>query len=91
MLRNRVFTAVVGGHFMVDLLNSLGAVLLAVLAVPLGLSNQQIGLALTIYTLLGALSQPLFGWWRQSLALPVRSAACWAWEVGLSSCRCSWS
>lgn len=62
MLRNRVFTAVVGGHFMVDLLNSLGAVLLAVLAVPLGLSNQQIGLALTIYTLLGALSQPLFGW-----------------------------
>lgn len=32
------------------------------LANPLGLSNQQIGLALTVYTLLGALSQPLFGW-----------------------------
>ncbi|OAN42687.1 MFS transporter [Chloroflexus islandicus] len=62
MLRNRVFTAVVGGHFMVDVLNSVGAVLLAVLAGPLGLSNQQIGLALTVYTLLGALSQPLFGW-----------------------------
>lgn len=62
MLRNRVFTAVVGGHFMVDVLNSVGAVLLAVLAGPLGLSNQHIGLALTVYTLLGALSQPLFGW-----------------------------
>ncbi len=62
MLRNRVYTAVVGGHFMVDVLNSVGAVLLAVLAGPLGLSNQQIGLALTVYTLLGALSQPLFGW-----------------------------
>ncbi len=62
MLRNRVLTAVVGGHFMVDVLNGVGAVLLAVLAGPLGLSNQQIGLALTVYTLLGALSQPLFGW-----------------------------
>jgi FSR family fosmidomycin resistance protein-like MFS transporter len=33
-----------------------------VLAVPLGLSNAQIGLALTIYLLVGSLSQPLFGW-----------------------------
>ncbi|MBO9320349.1 MAG: MFS transporter, partial [Chloroflexus sp.] len=68
MLRNRVFTAVVGGHFMVDVLNSIGAVLLAVLAGPFGLSNQQIGLALTVYTLLGALSQPLFGWTADRLA-----------------------
>jgi len=57
-----MFTAVASGHFVVDVLNSTGAVLLAVLAVPLGLTNAQIGTALTIYLLIGSLSQPLFGW-----------------------------
>ncbi|GAB4444800.1 MAG: MFS transporter [Chloroflexi bacterium OHK40] len=62
MYRNRIFQAVVGGHFVVDVLNSSGAVLLAVLKEPLGLSYAQIGAALTIYTLVGSLSQPVFGW-----------------------------
>jgi MFS transporter, FSR family, fosmidomycin resistance protein len=62
MYKNRMFRAVVTGHFAVDVLNSTGAVLLAVLKEPLGLSYAQIGLALTIYTLVGSLSQPLFGW-----------------------------
>ncbi|NJN15233.1 MAG: MFS transporter [Oscillochloris sp.] len=62
MLRNRIYLAVVSGHFIVDVLNATGAVLLAVLATPLGLSNAQIGTALTIYLLIGSLSQPLFGW-----------------------------
>ncbi len=61
MLRNRQLMAVVSGHFMIDMLNSTGAVLLAVLAGPLGLSNIQIGTALTAYVLVGSLSQPLFG------------------------------
>jgi MFS transporter, FSR family, fosmidomycin resistance protein len=60
--RNRLFLAVVAGHFAVDVLNGTGPVLLAVLAVPLGLSYGQIGLALTIYTLAGSLSQPICGW-----------------------------
>lgn len=62
LFRNRAFLAVTAGHFSVDVLNSTGPVLLAVLAVPLELSYAEIGLALTLYTLLGALSQPLFGW-----------------------------
>lgn len=62
MRRNRMFLAVTGGHFAVDVLNSTGAVLLAVLKDPLGLSYAQIGTALTIYLLIGSLSQPLFGW-----------------------------
>jgi FSR family fosmidomycin resistance protein-like MFS transporter len=62
IFRNRLFLAVVAGHFVVDILNSTGPVLLAVLAVPLGLSYGQIGLALTLYTLAGSLSQPPFGW-----------------------------
>jgi FSR family fosmidomycin resistance protein-like MFS transporter len=62
LLRNRNLLAVVSGHFMVDALNSVGAIVLTFLSVPLGLSNQQIGTLLTIYLLAGALSQPLFGW-----------------------------
>ncbi|MFV9506182.1 MAG: MFS transporter [Oscillochloridaceae bacterium umkhey_bin13] len=62
MHKNRIFLAVSGGHFAVDVLNSTGAVLLAVLKEPLGLSYAQIGLAITVYLLIGSLSQPLFGW-----------------------------
>ncbi len=60
--RNRIFLSVSGGHFAVDVLNSTGAVLLAILKEPLGLSYAQIGTALTLYMLIGALAQPLFGW-----------------------------
>jgi MFS transporter, FSR family, fosmidomycin resistance protein len=62
VLRNRLFLAVAFGHITVDIMNSSGPVLLAFLSVPLGLSNSQIGLAASIYTFVGALSQPLFGW-----------------------------
>lgn len=62
MLRNRMFLATAGGHFAVDVLNSTGAVLLAFLAVPWGLSKGEIATALTIYLLVGSLSQPLFGY-----------------------------
>ncbi len=68
MFRNRLYLAVVSGHFAVDTLNSLGAVLLAVLAVPLGLSNAQIGFALTLYLLSNSLSQPFFGWLSDRMA-----------------------
>lgn len=62
IFRNRLFLAVASGHFAVDALNSTGPVLLAVLAASLKLSYAQIGLALTLYTFAGSLSQPLFGW-----------------------------
>lgn len=60
--RNRLFLAVAAGHFAVDILNSIGPVLMAVLAPILILSNGQIGMAITLYTLAGALSQPICGW-----------------------------
>jgi len=60
--RNRLFLAVTSGHFAVDVLNSTGPVLMAVLAKMLGLTYGQIGLALTLYTFAGSLSQPPFGW-----------------------------
>jgi MFS transporter, FSR family, fosmidomycin resistance protein len=62
LYRNRLFVSVVIGHFGVDVLNSIGPVLLAVLAAPLALSNARIGFALTMYTFASSLLQPLFGW-----------------------------
>jgi FSR family fosmidomycin resistance protein-like MFS transporter len=62
LFRNRLFLSVVAGHFTVDLLSGGGPVLLAVLAGPLGLTNAQIGLTLTLYTFAASLSQPPFGW-----------------------------
>src|ERR1700752_5089330 len=62
MFRSRLFLAIASGHFVVDTLNSIVPVLLAVLTVPLGLTNARIGLTLTLFTFAGSLSQPLFGW-----------------------------
>jgi FSR family fosmidomycin resistance protein-like MFS transporter len=62
LFKDRPFIAAAVAHFAVDTLNSQRPLLLAVLSVPLGLSNTAIGLVSTIYTFSGSLSQPLFGW-----------------------------
>src|SRR3954467_10790214 len=62
LFRNRLFLAVTSGHFVIDVLNSIVPVLLAVLATSMSLTNTQIGLALTLFTFGGSLSQPVFGW-----------------------------
>jgi FSR family fosmidomycin resistance protein-like MFS transporter len=49
-------------HLVIDMFTGICGVLLAVLSVPLSLSNAQIGTATTLYVLASALSQPLFGW-----------------------------
>ncbi len=61
-LRERPFLAVSLTHFFVDVLNSGRNLLIALLAVSLGLSNAQVGIALLLYNVGNALSQPLFGW-----------------------------
>jgi FSR family fosmidomycin resistance protein-like MFS transporter len=68
MFRNRMYLSVVSSHFVVDMFNGVGGVLLAVLSVPLGLSNAQVGLALTLALLISSVSQPLFGWLTDGLA-----------------------
>jgi FSR family fosmidomycin resistance protein-like MFS transporter len=87
LFRNRLFLAVSSGHFAVDVLNSTGPVLMAVLAVPLQLSYSQIGLALTLYTFAGALSQPVFGWLADRFpGRPVSLAGVGAlWMIGFLS------
>jgi FSR family fosmidomycin resistance protein-like MFS transporter len=69
MLQNRLYLGLMSSHLVIDMFTGICGVLLAVLSVPLGLSNAQIGTATTLYVLASALSQPLFGWFadRQSI------------------------
>lgn len=60
-LQKRDYQAVAYTHFLVDVLNSSRSLLVAVLAVLIGLSNTQVGIVLLLYNVGNALSQPLFG------------------------------
>ena len=62
VFKNRVLLSVALGHLAIDLMASVPPVLVAFLSIPLGLSNAQVGLAATLYTVSGSLSQPLFGY-----------------------------
>jgi len=96
LFRNRLFFAVASGHFVVDVLNSIVPVLLAVLATSLSLTNAQIGLALTLFTFAGSLSQPLFGWladrFRGRPTLLAGAGTAWmaAWFLGIAVAQTWW-
>ena len=62
LFRNRLYLAVTLGHFTIDVFNNMGSVLVTFFSVPMALSASQIGLAVGTYQLVGAVSQPLFGW-----------------------------
>jgi FSR family fosmidomycin resistance protein-like MFS transporter len=61
--RGRAFWGVALGHMINDIFMSMGPVLLAFLSAQvLPISNTQIGAAVSAQQLVGAISQPLFGW-----------------------------
>lgn len=62
LFRNKNFVAAALGHLMVDSLNGTRAILLTFLSIPLGLSNTLLGLYTTLYVIMGAIAQPLFGY-----------------------------
>lgn len=62
LLRQPRFLAVALSHLSVDAFNSQLGLLLAAFSLSLGLTNAAIGLIATSYALVGALSQPFFGW-----------------------------
>lgn len=62
LLRNHLFLSISLSHFTIDVLNGQTGILLAVLSVPLQLSNATIGLIATVYALTGSVGQPVFGW-----------------------------
>ncbi len=66
-LHQRDYQAVALSHFLVDVLNSSRTLLVAILAVVIGLSNVQVAIALLLYNIGNALSQPLFGRWADSI------------------------
>jgi FSR family fosmidomycin resistance protein-like MFS transporter len=61
-IRNRAYVAVSLTHFFVDVLNNSRTLLVAILAVSIGLTNEGVGIALLIYNVGSALLQPAFGW-----------------------------
>lgn len=60
-MRERAYLAVSLTHFFVDVLNNGRTLLVALIAVSIGLSNAGVGIALLLYNVSAALSQPLFG------------------------------
>ncbi len=89
-LRDRAYVAASGSHFFVDILNNSRTLLVALLAVSLGLSNAQVGIALLLYNVGSALSQPFFG------VLADRHGPRWyisgglAWMVAMYSLAVVW-
>lgn len=62
LLAHPVFLTVLLSHFIVDTLNSQTGMVLAWLSPRLNLTNSDIGLIATLYSMVGALMQPVFGW-----------------------------
>jgi FSR family fosmidomycin resistance protein-like MFS transporter len=60
-LRDRTYGTVALTHFFVDVLNNGRTLLVAGLALSLGLSNAQVGITVILYNVGSALSQPFFG------------------------------
>ncbi len=62
LLRQPQFLLIALSHFMVDTLSGQVGILLAVLSVPLALSNASIGFIAMLYSISGAVAQPIVGW-----------------------------
>lgn len=82
IFRQKLYLAVILGHFTIDVFSSTGPVLVTFLSVSMGLAAAQIGLAIGLYQLIAAVTQPVFGWladklgsrWLGSISIP--------WTVG---------
>lgn len=82
--RSRLFWAVSLGHFVNDTFMSSRAVLLAFLAAGLlPMSNAEIGFATSMGAMLGAITQPLFGYWADKTGGRYLAALGQMWLVGL--------
>jgi FSR family fosmidomycin resistance protein-like MFS transporter len=62
LLKDRIFSSLAWSHFIVDVMNSQRAILLAFFSGPFGLSNTTLGGINTLYAFSGSLAQPVFGY-----------------------------
>jgi FSR family fosmidomycin resistance protein-like MFS transporter len=82
--RQRLFWSVSLGHITIDLFNGMGPVLLAFLSGHvMTLTNTQIGFAVSAYQLVGALSQPFFGYLADKTGGRLLGAGGLVWTVSL--------
>lgn len=81
LFRHRVYLAVTLGHMTTDIFASMGPVLVTFFSVPMALSGAQIGLAIGTFQLIGAGSQPLFGWLTDKIGSRWLGPGSVAWTV----------
>jgi FSR family fosmidomycin resistance protein-like MFS transporter len=82
-LHDKAYQAVALTHFFVDILNNSRTLLVALLAIVLGLTNAQVGIALLLYNVGSALSQPFFGLWADRVGPRWFIVGGMAWMVSL--------
>jgi FSR family fosmidomycin resistance protein-like MFS transporter len=82
LFQNRVYLAVTVAHFVIDVFNSSGPVLVTFLSVPMGLTAAQIGLSVGAYQFFSALTQPLFGWVADKVGSRWLGPGSVAWTIG---------
>lgn len=84
-LKDRIYVSVSLDHFFVDVLNSSRALLVAIIAVSIGLTNAQVGIVLLLYNVGSALSQPFFGLFADRFGPRWPIVGGLGWMVGLYS------
>ncbi len=91
--RERNYFAVWLTHFFIDVLNNGRNLLIAILAVALGLTNAQVGLMLLCYNIGNALCQPLFGYLADRIGVRWLIVGGMAWMIffySVSSIASDW-
>jgi len=84
-LRDRSYKAVSLGHFFIDILNNSRSLLVALIAVSIGLTNAQVGIVLLLYNVGSSLSQPFFGVLADRYGPRKMVVGGLAWMIGLYS------
>ena len=79
--RERNYFAVWLTHFFIDVLNNGRNLLIAILAISLGLTNAQVGLVLLCYNIGNALCQPLFGYLADRIGVRLLIVGGMAWMI----------
>jgi FSR family fosmidomycin resistance protein-like MFS transporter len=70
-------------HFFVDVLNNSRTLLVAIVAVSIGLTNAEVGIALLLYNIGSALLQPVFGWMADRFGPRWLVVGGMGWMIGL--------
>lgn len=80
--QNRHYQIASATHFFVDVLSNGRSVLVALLAINLGMTNAQLGVNLIFYNLGSAVTQPLFGWLGDRIGVRWLVVGGMGWMIG---------